>query len=152
MVPDLPETAEAADAAEVPVSVGFLYRAAHYEHGATGDARQMAEVFLKELLDLFALPPCERLGYDVALVVTELLTNAQRYAPGPCLLELEGHATEISVTVWDSNSALPVVFPRDPGRVGGHGMEIIDRICDEVHVERVPVGKRIRAVLAVPQV
>ncbi|MEU3461078.1 ATP-binding protein [Streptomyces sp. NPDC006733] len=144
MVPDPPEAAEA------PVSVEVLYRAAHYEHGSTGDARRMADLFLKELLDLFALPPCERLGYDMALVVTELLTNAHRYAPGPCLLELEGRSTHVSVTLWDSSSTLPRIFPRDPSRIGGHGMEIIDRICDEVHVERVPVGKRIRATLAVP--
>lgn len=141
-----------AEAAEAPVSVGVLYRAAHYEHGATSEARRMAEVFLSELQELLAVPVSERLGYDVALVVTELLTNAHRHAPGPCLLELEGHATQVSVTLWDSSTALPRIFPRDPSRIGGHGMEIIDRICDEVHVERVPVGKLIRATLAVPQV
>jgi anti-sigma regulatory factor (Ser/Thr protein kinase) len=139
------------EAAGEPVPAGGLFRAAHYEHGAAGEARRMAEVFLEDLRKLFALPACERFGYDVALVVTELLTNAHRHAPGPCLLELEGHATRIAVTLWDSSTALPRIFPRDPSRIGGHGMEIIDRICDEVHVERVPVGKRIRAVLAVPQ-
>ncbi|MGW3742709.1 hypothetical protein ACWD62_19330 [Streptomyces sp. NPDC005146] len=42
----------------------------------TGDAQQMAEMFLKELVDLLALPACERLGHDVALVVTGPPTHA----------------------------------------------------------------------------
>ncbi|MET7308751.1 hypothetical protein ABZS68_16970 [Streptomyces sp. NPDC005571] len=36
----------------------------------------MAEMFLKELVDLLALPACERLGHDVALVVTGPPTHA----------------------------------------------------------------------------
>lgn len=138
--------------AGAPVSVGVLYRAAHYgvEHRAAGEARQMADVFVKELVDLLVVPVSEPFAYDVALVVTELLTNANRYAPGPCLLELEGRRSGVTVTLWDSSTALPRLFPRDPTRIGGHGMEIINRICAEVRVERVPVGKRIRATLCMP--
>ncbi|WP_199862784.1 ATP-binding protein, partial [Streptomyces sp. Root1319] len=64
---------------------------------------------------------------------------------GPYLLELEGNAERISVTVYDSSTALPVLYAPDPARLGGHGMEIVVALCDRLTAERVPVGKRIRA-------
>ncbi|MCZ4102217.1 ATP-binding protein [Streptomyces sp. H39-C1] len=129
-----------------------LYRAGHYggEPGSLGVARQLADELLEGLAADFATTVSERFHYDVLLVVTELLTNAERYAHGPSLLELEGSPRSVVVTVWDSSTALPVVFPPDPTRVGGHGLEIVNRLCSQVTAERVPVGKRVRAVLRVP--
>jgi hypothetical protein len=70
----------------------------------------------------------------------------ERHGPhGPYLLELEGTAQRISVTVYDSSTALPVFFSPDPTRLGGHGMEIVVALCDRLTAERVPVSKRIRA-------
>ncbi|MCZ9345477.1 ATP-binding protein, partial [Streptomyces sp. TRM76130] len=37
--------------------------------------------------------------------------------------------------------------PRDPQRIGRHGLEIVHALADELVVERVPVGKRVRAVV-----
>ena len=87
------------------------------------------------------------LSYTVTLMlaVSELVTNADRYSHGPYLLELEGDARRISVTVYDSSTALPVLYSPDPARLGGHGMEIVVALCDRLTAERVPVGKRIRA-------
>ncbi|MCZ4119875.1 ATP-binding protein [Streptomyces sp. H39-S7] len=146
MTQDPPEPSAA------PVAVGVLYRADHYgvERSGAGDARRLAELFVQELAGVLAMPASERFVYDVLLVVTELLTNANRYAPGPCLMELDGGPSGVTVTVWDSSTALPRAFPHDPTRIGGHGLEIVRRICTYVTAERVPVGKRIRALIPLP--
>src|SRR5690606_41780410 len=66
---------------------------------------------------------------------------------GPYILELEGTDTSLVVTVFDSSVTLPRVFPRDPERVGRHGLEIVRALADNVTVERFPVGKCVRAEL-----
>ncbi|MCM2419105.1 ATP-binding protein [Streptomyces sp. RKAG293] len=119
------------------------------EAGSIADARHCAGTFMDRLAAALGVPVSDRLRYDVQLVVTELVTNANRHTHGPCLLELEGAVGSVIITVSDSSTALPRAFPPDPQRVGGHGIEILQRICQELIVERVPVGKRIRAVLAI---
>ncbi|MEU3461099.1 ATP-binding protein [Streptomyces sp. NPDC006733] len=137
-----------------PVALAVLYRAAQYgaERSAAGEARELAETFVKELAGLLSVPLRDRFVYDVALVVTELLTNASTFAPGPCLLELEGRPAGVTVAVSDTSTALPRAYPHDPTRIGRHGLEIIHRICADVRIERVPVGKRISATLRLPTI
>ncbi|MFI9103313.1 ATP-binding protein [Streptomyces fildesensis] len=129
-----------------------MYRSARYdgEPGSVGDARRLATEFLDRLAEDFHVLVPERFGYDVLLVVTELLTNAERCAIGPSVLELEAGVGSVVVTVWDGSTALPVVYAPDPVRVGGHGMEIVSGVCAQVTTERMPEGKRIRAVLLFP--
>jgi hypothetical protein len=38
----------------------------------------------------------------VQLVVSELVTNARKYAPGPCLPDLEIVEGGVQISVWDS--------------------------------------------------
>jgi two-component sensor histidine kinase len=82
------------------------------------------------------------------LVVSELVTNARKYAPGPCLLTLEVAEGAVEVTVWDSEPSLPVVQAADPRRVGQHGLEIVVAVCRSFQMHREPVGKRITAAVA----
>lgn len=82
---------------------------------------------------------------ELLLLVSELVTNADRHSNGPYILELEGTDSEVTVSVYDSSSALPRRFPKDPERIGRHGLEIVHALASEVTAERVPVGKRIRA-------
>lgn len=82
------------------------------------------------------------------LVVSELVTNARKYAPGPCLLTLEVNQGVLEVTVWDSNPSLPVAQAPDPERVGQHGLEIVMALCRSFEMHREPVGKRIAAAVA----
>ncbi|MEU1280928.1 ATP-binding protein [Streptomyces sp. NPDC005805] len=93
-----------------------------------------------------ALP--DRLVGDVQLVVSELVTNAVKYAPGPCLVDVELDDSGVTVAVWDSGTALPTVHPADPGRIGQHGLEIVMALCEGFAVRREPVGKRITVRLA----
>ncbi|GGY72857.1 ATP-binding protein [Streptomyces anulatus] len=115
------------------------------EPGCIALARALADRFLTRLAVECLAPIGEHTRSDLMLAVSELVTNADRYSHGPYLLELEGNAQLISVTVYDSSTAMPVLYAPDPSRLGGHGMEIVVALCDRLTAERVPVGKRIRA-------
>lgn len=115
------------------------------EPGCIAQARELADRFLARLAAEWLAVLGEHTRSDLMLAVSELVTNADRYSHGPYLLELEGNAERISVTVYDSSTALPVLYAPDPARLGGHGMEIVVALCDRLTAERVPVGKRIRA-------
>lgn len=58
-------------------------------------------------------------------------------------LELTGEA--VTVAVWDTEPQLPVILPRDPQRVGRHGLEVVTAVCQSFEVHREPVGKRVVA-------
>ncbi|MFP8903894.1 ATP-binding protein [Streptomyces atacamensis] len=77
------------------------------------------------------------------LVVSELVTNACKYAPGPCGVEVEITGTLLQITVRDSNPALPIPQAPGPGRVGQHGLELVLALCEGIEIQREPVGKRI---------
>lgn len=117
--------------------------------GSIAAARDAAAVFLDGLTADRAAPVPDERGQEVLLVVSELVTNAGRYAPGPYELELSYSGGAVEVTVWDSSTELPRRFEPDPARIGGHGMEIVDRLCREVTAERVEGGKRVTARLDV---
>ncbi|MFF5159516.1 ATP-binding protein [Streptomyces sp. NPDC000348] len=141
------------DGAVIPtgfdVPVEPLRRSAHFtgEPGCIAEARAFAAHFLQQLRTEWCATIDERADGAVLLVVSELVTNADRHSDGPYILELEGTDASLTVTVYDSSASLPRVFPRNPERVGRHGLEIVRALAREVGVERVPVGKRVRAVL-----
>ncbi|WP_372478050.1 ATP-binding protein [Streptomyces barringtoniae] len=83
----------------------------------------------------------------VKLVVSELVTNTRKYAPGPSLLTLEARDGAAEVTVWDTEPRLPAIQDSDPERVGQHGLEIVTAVCRSFEVHREPVGKRITATI-----
>ena len=133
---------------DVPVEP--LRRAAHYtgEPGCIAEARSFAAHFVGRLRTEWCATIDPRAEDEVLLVVSELVTNADRHSNGPYILELEGTDNAVTVCVYDSSGALPRRFPRDPERVGRHGLEIVHALAKRVTVERVPVGKRVCAVLA----
>ncbi|MEW2295542.1 ATP-binding protein [Streptomyces sp. NPDC006743] len=133
----------------VDIPVQPLRRATHYtgEPGCIADARSFAAHFLEQLRTEW----CAEIGSGsedaLLLVVSELVTNADRHSQGPYILELEGTDSAVSVCVYDSSAALPRRFPRDPERIGRHGLEIVSALAAEIGAERVPVGKRVRALV-----
>ncbi|WP_458247575.1 ATP-binding protein [Streptomyces sp. MAI_2237] len=133
---------------DVPVEP--LRRAAHYtgEPGCIAEARSFAAHFVSSLRTEWCAAVDERAENEVLLVVSELVTNADRHSNGPYILELEGTDVAVTVCVCDSSVALPRRFPRDPNRVGRHGLEIVHAVASQVVVERVPVGKRVSAVVS----
>ncbi|WP_225823800.1 ATP-binding protein [Streptomyces naphthomycinicus] len=112
------------------------------------EARQRAAVFLARVQSEYGLPVSERAMELTRLVVSELVTNARKYAPGPVLMELRVVGGLVEVAVWDSDPALPVARAADPGRVGQHGLEIVMAIVQAFEVRREPVGKRVIARIA----
>lgn len=142
------------DGAVIPtgfdVPVEPLRRAAHYtgEPGCIAEAREFAAHFVDQLRTEWCAAVDERVSGELMLVVSELVTNADRHSNGPYILELEGTDAAVSVAVYDSSDALPLRFPKDPQRIGRHGLEIVHAVAAEVTAERVPVGKRVSARLA----
>ncbi|MEW2288086.1 ATP-binding protein [Streptomyces sp. NPDC047841] len=126
---------------------GPVIASAAYE-GSPADiaaARELARTFLNRVQDDHGLPVSERVMGVVQLVVSELVTNACKHAPGPCLVDLELSGDGVGITVWDTAPVLPVAKAADPGRVGQHGLEIVMAVCQGFEVHREPVGKRITA-------
>ncbi|WP_330346332.1 ATP-binding protein [Streptomyces longwoodensis] len=111
-------------------------------------ARHLALSFLADVREVHGLHVPDRVTGAVQLVVSELVTNALKYAPGPCLVTLSTVEGVVEVTVWDSEPRLPVAQPADPGRIGRHGLEIMTALCRSFEMHREPVGKRIVAAVA----
>ncbi|MDX3209919.1 ATP-binding protein [Streptomyces scabiei] len=108
-------------------------------------ARQLTRSFLVDLQNIHGIHVSNRACDTVELVVSELVTNIRKYAPGPSLLTLDVRDGCIEVGVWDTNPDLPTIPPPDPARVGQHGLEIIMATAITFQIHRVPVGKRIAA-------
>ncbi|WP_251096937.1 ATP-binding protein [Streptomyces sp. Caat 7-52] len=111
------------------------------------DARHAARRFMADVQAVHGIPVSDRAMGSVQLVVSELVTNAYKYAPGPCLLDLEVGEGAVEISVWDTDPALPTACAADPGRVGQHGLEIVMSLCHSFEVRREPVGKRVRAAI-----
>jgi anti-sigma regulatory factor (Ser/Thr protein kinase) len=111
-------------------------------------ARDLAADFLARVRTDHGLPVSARAMDVTQLVVSELVTNARKYAPGPALLELRITGVRVEVTVWDSDPSLPVARAAEPGRVGQHGLEIVMAVAQSFEAHREPVGKRITAGIA----
>ncbi|MFC8361199.1 ATP-binding protein [Streptomyces griseorubiginosus] len=125
---------------------GPITVSAAFERSAEiAEARRLARAFLTDVQAVHGLPVSERAMGMVQLVVSELVTNARKYAPGPCLLTLEVNDGAVEVTVWDSEPILPIAKAANPGRVGQHGLEIVMAVCRSIEMHREPVGKRIKA-------
>ncbi|MER6573723.1 ATP-binding protein [Streptomyces sp. NPDC001093] len=111
-------------------------------------ARDLARTFLTDAQAVHGLPVSGRAMAMVQLVVSELVTNARKYAPGPCLLTLEVNGATVEVTVWDSDPTPPAILAPDPTRIGQHGLEIVMAVGQSFAIHREPVGKRITTAIA----
>ncbi|WP_181794016.1 ATP-binding protein [Streptomyces sp. WELS2] len=113
-----------------------------------GEARHLATRFLTDVQAAHGLPVSERALGMTQLVVSELVTNAVKYAPGPVALDLQITGGAVRISVWDSDPALPDVAATDPRRVGRHGLEITLAVSQSYEVHREPVGKRVTVLIA----
>ncbi|GGS93541.1 MULTISPECIES: ATP-binding protein [Streptomyces] len=112
------------------------------------EARALAAGFLARVQAEHGLPVSQRAVDLTQLVVSELVTNARKYAPGPVLLDVRIAGDMVEVVVWDSDPVLPVARAADAGRVGQHGLEIVMAVAQGFEAQREPVGKRITVRIA----
>ncbi|MGW7427572.1 ATP-binding protein [Streptomyces sp. NPDC054813] len=113
-----------------------------------GEARHLATDFLGRARTDHGVAVSARAVDLTRLVVSELVTNARKYAPGPLWMELRIADEAVEVTVRDSARAQPAARPGDPGRVGQHGLEIVMAVVQGFHVRPEPSGKSVIARIA----
>ncbi|MBV9022410.1 MAG: ATP-binding protein [Streptomycetaceae bacterium] len=105
--------------------------------------RNVARAFTDSLAPALAPETAETL----ALVVSELATNALRHGGGHYTLKLSATADAVNVAVSDLNPAPPRERTPDPnGGTGGFGWHMICRLTDNVTITPGPGrGKTIHA-------
>ncbi|WP_141203114.1 ATP-binding protein [Streptomyces griseorubiginosus] len=111
--------------------------------GCIADARDQTSKFLARVQGERGLPVSARTRDLGQLVVSELVTNALKYAPGPALLHLRIREGMLEIEVWDSDPTLPLARAADAGRVGQHGLEIVMAVVQGFEARRESVGKRV---------
>ncbi|MEV7326356.1 ATP-binding protein [Streptomyces sp. NPDC093970] len=84
---------------------------------------------------------------DAQLVVSELVTNALRHAPGPggLALEVSPETGVLRIAVRDSSPRPPVLPGHDARRVGGHGLHLVIRLCGRLQTFVHGTGKQVVA-------
>ncbi|MEU3459265.1 ATP-binding protein [Streptomyces sp. NPDC006733] len=87
---------------------------------------------------------------SVALVVSELVTNAQRHGAGSVGLSLVLEESRLRIAVNDESRAQPVICPTAPGKVGGHGLRIVAKLSGQWGVTLLGAGKQVWAELRPP--
>jgi anti-sigma regulatory factor (Ser/Thr protein kinase) len=92
----------------------------------------------------------EPIAEDVSLVVSELVTNAVRYAEPPVVLEIEAADDEVTISVADGSPGRPKRRDAEPHDEGGRGLALIDLLAAETGVRPQPPGKAVWAVLPRP--
>ncbi|MFF2145131.1 ATP-binding protein [Kitasatospora sp. NPDC058190] len=99
--------------------------------GAVQRSREFSREALRSWRWLPAVDDEERAAAeDVLLMVSELVTNACLHAPGgPRELRLNWNGSRLRVEVADASPVPPRLRPSvDPGRPGGHGLRVVDRL------------------------
>ncbi|MEU6463120.1 ATP-binding protein [Streptomyces sp. NPDC046976] len=121
--------------------------------GCIAAARHRAARFLSRARTEHGVAVSARALDLTRLVVSEMVTNACKYAPGPIRMELRitGARTEdprIEISVLDTVPLPPVVRAAEPRRVGQHGLEIVLAVAESFEMRPEPPGKRITVRLA----
>ncbi|MEU2775715.1 ATP-binding protein [Streptomyces sp. NPDC007162] len=126
-------------------------RAAPLRYSVAWDAADAsvadARTAVRTLLARAGHDPGDRPSQDAQLVVSELVTNALRHAPGPAALALEvsPDADLLRITVSDSSPRPPELPAHDARRVGGHGLHLVNRLCGRLHTVAQATGKQVVA-------
>ncbi|MBC3839274.1 ATP-binding protein [Streptacidiphilus sp. 4-A2] len=110
-------------------------RAVHSFDGSGGTitaAREHAQEFFAR-----CVPPLTPAAMaDALLLVSEVVTNAVRHAPGPCTVVFVDHRQRLTVTVSDTSAEAPVGRTPDlRSGTGGFGWHLLHRLAQQVAVE-----------------
>jgi anti-sigma regulatory factor (Ser/Thr protein kinase) len=89
----------------------------------------------------------EPVGDDLALVVSELVTNAVRHAGPPMWMQIQADDERVTVAVADSSLRQPAARQAVDGAEGGRGLPMINLLAAETGVREHPPGKTVWAAL-----
>lgn len=84
---------------------------------------------------------------DLALVVSELVTNAMRYGTPPVELEIGCCEHCITVVVADGTPGRPAAGDPGPDAEGGRGLLLVEKLASQIGVRPHPPGKAVWAEL-----
>ena len=84
---------------------------------------------------------------DVLLAVSEMVTNAVRYAPGECALEISLDERRVCIHVTDTSSTVPEIRPGMFDGSGGFGLHLLRALAGEVETVRHAGGKTVSVCL-----
>ncbi|WOX17153.1 ATP-binding protein (plasmid) [Streptomyces sp. N50] len=113
-----------------------------------GEARGLATDFLRRAGTDHGVVVSARAADLARLVVSELVTNACKHAPGPLRMELSITDDAVEVTVRDTARVQLLARAADPRRVGQHGLEIVMAVVQAFRVRLDPTGKSVTARIA----
>jgi anti-sigma regulatory factor (Ser/Thr protein kinase) len=85
---------------------------------------------------------------DAELVITELVENAVRHAGTPCDIDIELSGGDLLITARDGSTDPPRRVHPDPGRPGGRGLLLIEKLSRDWGFEVLDHGKRVWTVLS----
>jgi anti-sigma regulatory factor (Ser/Thr protein kinase) len=77
----------------------------------------------------------------IALLVTELVTNAILHARTPLLLTLESRPDHVRICVEDASNEQPALRRYDPDAVTGRGLALVEQLASSWGVDNTPAGK-----------
>jgi anti-sigma regulatory factor (Ser/Thr protein kinase) len=109
---------------------------------APAEARQVARQACQE----WGVPDA---ADDVALVVSELVTNAVVHAKTPLILAIEHEGPTLAVAVGDGQPATPWMADQTPEQSGGRGLVIVSHLATTWGVVRTVLGKTVWVSLTV---
>jgi len=79
-----------------------------------------------------------RCQFGLALVVSELVTNAVRYGNAPIELAIHAQADRVRVEVTDASPVPPALRIAPPGAISGRGLALVDSIASSWGMAAVP--------------
>ncbi|MER5889434.1 ATP-binding protein [Streptomyces sp. NPDC001941] len=113
-----------------------------------GEARDAA----RRLLARAGYGPEGQASKDAQLIVSELVTNAVRFAPGPgsLVLDIDPPSETLRITVRDSSRRRPRPQHHDRALPGGHGLRLVALLCTYLETSVTETGKQVVAHFRLP--
>jgi anti-sigma regulatory factor (Ser/Thr protein kinase) len=84
---------------------------------------------------------------DVLLAVSEMVTNAVRYAPGECALEISLDERGVRISVTDTSHDVPQSREAQFDGSGGFGLHLLYALAGDVETVRHAGGKTVSVCL-----
>jgi anti-sigma regulatory factor (Ser/Thr protein kinase) len=108
---------------------------------APAAARNFVRTGLRSML----APSQQSVADDLALIVSELVTNSVRASASAIDVELRTDDGRIEVHVTDDASGWPTIRPASADSLNGRGLEIVDHLADSWHTVPRRPGKTVIA-------